>query len=150
LGNKHLKLLIFHCNATLPKAPRSDCEALLADLDKETDSDEFFCPQFCRDPQMNLTVTIGETRRNGKCKLQAVTNILGGDFDGTGCDGMCLSLSDVKHFVQQEVSTCDPDSSDLSALAIAPDRDPPLGKIVKVCLGSEPQEPTCRISEHGT
>jgi hypothetical protein len=91
LDNKHLKLIVFDCNATLPKAPRSDCEALLADLDNETDSDEFFCPQFCRDPETNHTAMIGEMRQHGKCKLQAVTNIPGGDdFPNfpIGCDGM--------------------------------------------------------------
>jgi hypothetical protein len=62
----------------------------------------------------------------------------------------CLSLSDVKDFVRHEVSECDTNSSVLSAQAIAFDHDSPPGKIVKVCLGSEPEEPTCRISKHGT
>ena len=62
----------------------------------------------------------------------------------------CLSLSDVRDFVQEEVSRCNTNSSDFSAEAIAFDRDSALGKVVKVCLGSEPEEPTCKISEHGT
>jgi hypothetical protein len=88
LGNEHLKIMVLTCNATIPKAPRSDCEALLADLDEETDSDEFFCPQLCRVPGSNLTALFGESRQHGKCRLQAVTNILGGEQTPTGCDGM--------------------------------------------------------------
>ena len=89
--NLHKHITIYDCNATLPKAPRSDCEGVLADLGKEEDSDEFFCSSLCNLPELNSTVLHGVMRQHGKCKLQAVTNIIGGDESSDvpgGCDGV--------------------------------------------------------------
>jgi hypothetical protein len=86
--NNITHLQIYVCNTTLPKASRPDCEALLADLDEEEDTDEFFCPELCFDDAFNQTVTRRVARTSGNCRLQALTNILGGEDGPDGCDGV--------------------------------------------------------------
>ena len=87
----HRHINVYDCHTKFPKAPLADCEALLAALGKEKDSDDFFCPSLCNYPPLNSTVTHGVFRQHKKCKLQAITNIIGGDESDDvpdGCDGV--------------------------------------------------------------
>lgn len=68
------------CNAAFPKAPRSDCKALLEELRPLPDNDYDFCASLCFDQALNASHSQGVMEQKGACRVSMITNSITGNF----------------------------------------------------------------------
>jgi hypothetical protein len=97
------KFTDIQCDAAFPKAPRSDCEALLAEISQFPDSDGGWCASLCFDRATKKSHSFGTTEIHGTCRLTMLTNVITGDFNKTDlghrCGGMYVDFLPI-FFVQ--------------------------------------------------
>jgi hypothetical protein len=68
------------CNAAFPKAPRSDCQALLEEIRRFPENDLGFCASLCFDQALHASHSIGVMEQKAACRMTMITNSITGNF----------------------------------------------------------------------
>jgi hypothetical protein len=91
-GFRETEITAMDCNAAFPKAPRSDCKALLEEMRRFPDNDDF-CASLCFDQALNASHSFGSMDQKGACRVTMITNSITGNFtdDSHRCGAMYVN-----------------------------------------------------------